>query len=214
MMRGRIVRVAWFSAYGLVLPAAVLAVASCLIADPGIGLPAIDSPPHILHDQSVPPDTAILTSLGPALTVYVELVDPKAQFEYRLFVDYDPLNKFNNNYGLANSGTSDYDPHFPGNVRQINQSPNFAISPENCHVIEVLVASQFYGPTGQAAHTPKPAVPGQDAPMDSVVWFYNPSGNLAGCPFYDGGSVNLGPADAGDDVMSDSSPFGGDGGGG
>jgi hypothetical protein len=50
-----------------------------------------------------------------------------------------------------------------------------------CHVIEFVVALTF---EPQSPHTPAP--PGGD----SVVWFYNASGGLTGCPSYDAGSLD------------------------
>jgi hypothetical protein len=187
----------------LVPLSALGALASCIIADPPIDLPAVpERRPIILRDQTVPSPTSILGYFPDSFIVPVE-VDPTATIEARLFVDYDALTPDRANASFAGRqvitpalGTSD------AGVRQVTLLPDELPdmpSHDECHVIEAVVAFNFLDPpfAGQGQHSP-------DAHGgDSVVWFYSPTGDLADCPHQDGGGID----GAYPDASSDSAPL-------
>ena len=184
------------------------AIAACVIADPPINLPAVpDRRPIILRDQVVPSPIVVLGYFPDSFLLPVE-VDPSATIEARLFIDYDALSQDRATAALAGRqvispalGTSD------AGIREVTLVPNeLADTPRanECHVIEAIVAYGFSGtpPDGQGAHAPN-ARGG-----DSIVWFYSPTGDLAGCPHQEAGLDGAFP-----DVASDSpvlTPDGGD----
>jgi hypothetical protein len=149
--------------------------AACVIADPApeVPVPPLHRP-TILHGSVVPPDTQILSEWPTAtgFVVPVDLVDPSQPFQYAVFVD--DLLRFNGSISpdptLTDAGIR---------VVQVNLDP--PTSPPDCHRIEFIVARAF---NGGDLHTPD-SVGG-----DTVVWFYNPNGDPAGCPTSDAGGLD------------------------
>jgi len=166
--------------------AALLAVAaSCVLSDPPPDLvKAQKHHPLIVRSALSPPLNVVLPALPPRFDVTVELIDPNTpSFVYEVFVDYDGANPraqpdFVPNAPLTPSpGTTD------GNRASFNFALAESSAPDRsaCHRIELLVALSF---DLSAPHTP-------DAyGADSVVWFYNPSGDPTRCPLYDAGSAD------------------------
>lgn len=158
--------------------ALITAGAACFIAEPPAEAPRLpDMRPTILHGSVVPPPSRILTRFPREFVVPVELLDPSTSFQWQVFVDYDPFERSS----AALGDESIVDPTRPEEtVRPIS----FTLDPPSldpglrvCHVIEFIVARGF----SFSPHTP-------DARGgDSVVWFYNPTGDLSACPAYDGG---------------------------
>lgn len=141
-------------------------------------LPA--SRPNIVHTDVIPPTSAVLTTWPKSFVIPVELVDPKATFFYDAYIDYDP------NAGTLPVVDPTQSPFSPqnteGRVRTLDFGITEPLDPGRCHVIEVLVALRFNATDdSRRAHTPSP--PGGDI----VTWFYNPTGDLGGCPTLDAG---------------------------
>jgi hypothetical protein len=130
--------------------------------------------------------------------VPVEITPVTASFQWAAFIDYNPRtgegqvgSTYTSNFESATPATTE------GGVRLIEVSINpISISPpldiNGCHVIEVVVALQFVSDTDP--HTP--ASPGGDI----VQWFYNPGGDMRGCPVADAGiDASLVSDDGGDE---------------
>jgi len=172
-----------FGSLGVV--ASVLA--ACILADP---LPEQRSlptrRPSIVHASVSPAESQPLMDLHDTFIVPLQLYNPTIPFEWRVFVDYDPLQK--NAYEIHGSGggtssTADY------------QIIPFSIGEEKygdrCHTFEFLVAFSFI-----ANHT------ADAAGADSISWFYVPNGDFSKCTSYDAG-VSDGSSDSGADSASD-----------
>ncbi len=173
--------------------AAFVALSACILADPPAGLPALPTMrPTIVHGAVVPSAARILGRLPEQFQVPVELLDPAVTFEWRVFVDYDPLAPSN----AVFAGTNEKDPLRPlERIRTVpfgNPIATADPSLQACHVIEFLVAYSF---EGTSSHTPG------STGGDTIAWFYNPAGDLAGCPQYDAGAfadAGVPPPDAAD----------------
>ena len=166
--------------------AAVCVQDACVLAEPSGALPRLpDARPTIVHASVVPPTSAVLTTLptDTAFLVPVELIDPTAEIAYAAFVDYNP----STGAGLITSppGHSEFEvANTTGRTRLLtvpitppDTSPSQQIDLNRCHVIEIVVALRFDSESNPfSIHTPGP--PGGDI----VTWFYNPSGDLGGCP--------------------------------
>ena len=164
--------------------ALVLAVAAqhaCVLAQPSGEVPRLpDSRPTILHASVVPSTSAVLTRFPSVLKVPVELVDPTADFVHATFVDYNP----STGAGLVDGPTiSRFEvANTTSRVRTLNITIPEPAELGRCHVIEVIVALRLKATTDpKNVHTPDE--PGGDL----VTWFYNPNGDLGGCPSLDAG---------------------------
>ncbi len=158
---------------------AAVAASSCVIAESPSDLPVLpDFRPTILHGSTVPSSSAVLGAFPDKFVVPVELVDPTVPFDYRSYIDYNPITGEGNVQEA--SGTS-----LPSGVRARVRILEVGMTPpadlDRCHVIEVLVALRFRDTIGQSSHTP--VEPGGD----SVTWIYSPTGDLRGCPVLDAG---------------------------
>ena len=169
-----------------------LVAVSCLLVDPPPDVPLPQSRrPTLLRAEAVPPPSAVLTTLPRQFVVPVEVVDRNVSFEWRVFVDYDVLEGAQVAYETG--GVSDPESNADaGNlaVRLVAfsvRSDRFSGSFLRCHTIEIVVAERFVGdrdrvyPSGEG---------------DAVSWFYNPAGDLAGCPTFDAGADGGPDADA------------------
>ena len=184
-------------AFGLVAAAVTVAVVAtappaCIIAEPPDDPPRLPpTRPTIVRASVVPPPSAVLgrwPSFG-TFIVPVELYDPTVSFQWSAFVDYNPAT----GEGLSSSGTSDFEPSSnEGRVRTLYVTIPTP-SPDRCHVVEIVVALRFPGDL-TAALLHSPAEPGGDI----VSWFYNPAGDLSGCPTLDAG-IDASPAPDDDD---------------
>jgi hypothetical protein len=155
---------------------------ACIIADPPAQLPAPPVPsPRILRDQVQPPASAILGAFPETFTVPVLVGSTDQTFLAHLYIDY---NENEPGGGFADEEFSGPEATDAGNVRYIAlaNSREVPVDPNECHRIEALVATAFYGLEGRDGHTPK------DPYADSVAWWYSPSGDLRGCPTYDAGT--------------------------
>jgi hypothetical protein len=179
------------AAIAIAVLSAAVATDACVIADPPTDLPQEPAMPPVIVRGSVVPSASSILGVWPEGTfeVPVQLQDPRVRIFYSAFVDYNPVT------GTGIDGlspvASDYVPGTAGgNIRTLHVS--ITKPPlDRCHVVEVVVALRFKATTdAQNAHTP------DDPGGDSVTWFFNPSGDLAGCPVLDAGIQPL-PVEAG-----------------
>ena len=167
---------------------------SCIIAEPISDLPAA-APfrPTILRGSVAPTASVILVTFPEQFYVPVELVDPSAEFKWRMFIDYDERGE-----DKVASGTSSYEPGSDkSGVRVVVVQAPAPTDTTRCHVIEFVAARAFTDETGsnvdpRQSHTPTLGSGGGD----SVTWFYSPSGDLSGCPVGDA-AVKVTPPDSG-----------------
>lgn len=154
---------------------------ACVIAEPPGELPRIpESRPTILHASVVPTTSAVLTRFPAVFIVPVELSDPTVDFSYAAFIDYNPLTgdglvvpPDRSRFEASNAGG--------GRTRILTILIPEPAELDRCHVIEVIVALRLGENDPKNAHTPLP--PGGDI----ATWFYNPNGDLGGCPSLDAG---------------------------
>lgn len=156
----------------------LFAVSACVLADapsPPPTLPAFR--PVILESSVVPPTNRVLVTFPTSAIVPIDLIDPRATVQWRVYIDYDGAGA-----GRVNSGTSQYEGQ-SGNTRMIE----IAIPPPNdlrsCHTIEFLVAYSFPGPLGDntGPHTP------DSVGADIIFWTYAPDGDVRTCTTFDAG---------------------------
>jgi hypothetical protein len=178
-----------FAAYAVALVVVALSADACVIADPPTDLPQLpETRPTILRGSVVPSASAVLGRWPDKFVVPVELHDPRVTFWYAAFIDFPGRGD-----GIDGAPTpSQYEPgsgSTRGRVRML-EIPISKPSSDRCHVIEVVVALQLSAVTDpRNAHTP--GEPGGDI----VTWFYNPTGDLSGCPILDAG-IKPEPVDA------------------
>lgn len=159
---------------------AVLVVVGCVIAEAPADIPTLpEFRPTIVKGAVVPTSSRVLTEFPQKFIVPVELVDPTVRFSWRAYIDYDFAGRQDETLGLVASGSSN-----PDVARTRTRKLEIVMPPpsdlKRCHVIQVIVANRFAGAIeGRPAHTPES--PGGD----TIEWFYNPSGDLAGCPTQD-----------------------------
>jgi hypothetical protein len=171
--------------------AVITAQEGCILAQPSGELPRIpETRPTILHASTVPSETSVVTRWPQTFIVPVELTDPTVRIVYAAFIDFDSLN----NTGLFVVPTpSDFEQaNTVGNTRTLTVAipePD----PGRCHKVEIVVALRLAS-TDDAKHSHTPALPGGDI----STWFYNPGGDLNGCPALDAGIDASPDADAGD----------------
>jgi hypothetical protein len=154
--------------------------AACILGEPTGDLPTLPPMrPTIVRGSVVPSPQSVLGSWPASFLVPVELADPTVKFDWAAFVDYNART----DEGLALPGTSTFEAsNVASHVRVLEIPIPQPTDGDRCHVVEVVVAlalESLDNPT--TAHTPRP--PGGD----SVTWFYNPTGDLAGCPVLDAG---------------------------
>lgn len=172
----------------LVLPlgfGVALAQGSCVIADPPADLPRLPlSRPTVVRGSVVPSPNEILTVFpAEGFVVWVELSDPELAFQWAFFADYNPITGAGLNVPVNDSKFSNDPAIQQGRLRKIVINAIPLTDRDQCHVLELVVALEMEGTTSaQVSHTPK--APGGD----SVTWFYNPSGDLRGCPSLDAGA--------------------------
>ena len=171
---------------------------SCVIADPPTELATVPvMRPTILRGSVVPSVSAVLGRwpAGDKFIVPVELVDPNMTINYAAFVDFNAalatgLDGPVQSSEFERGGTTE------GRVRTLDviiTEPSL----DRCHVVEVVVANTLNSFNALTAHTP--AGPGGD----SVLWYYSPSGDLAGCPVLDAGIAPLADAAAEADARAE-----------
>jgi hypothetical protein len=166
----------------LVATCAVVALAAhgCVIAEPPGELPRVPQRrPIIIKGSLVPTNASVLGTFPDKFIVPVELSDPTATFQWSAFVDFNPFT----GDGLEAASESIFEPqNFDGRYRILEVPIARPPDLDRCHVIEIVVALRFLNQfEGRAAHTP--LEPGGD----SAIWFYNPAGDLRGCPVLDAG---------------------------
>jgi hypothetical protein len=140
-----------------------------------------ESRPTIVHAQLVPTTSAVLTQFPRTFIVPVELADPTVPIVYAAFVDYNP---FTGEGLVLQPRRSVFEAgNTKGRTRILEVAiPDPDIELDRCHVIEIIVALRLKAETDpKNAHTPEE--PGGDV----ATWFYNPNGDLGGCPSLDGG---------------------------
>jgi len=160
---------------------ALLVVAQgCILAQPSGELPTIpETRPTILHASTVPSETSVVTRWPQTFIVPVELVDPTVRIAYAAFVDYDELT------GDGIQGTPEHSDFEAANTVGRTRTLTVAIpepDPGRCHKVEVVVALRLSS-EDDSKHSHTPAEPGGDI----ATWFYNPTGDLGGCPALDAG---------------------------
>lgn len=167
----------------------IVAQDACVLAQPSGQLPRIpETRPTILHASTVPSETSVVTRWPQTFVVPVELTDPTVRIAYATFVDFDSLN----NDGLVETSHSDFE---QANTVGRTRTLTVAIpepDPGRCHKVEIVVALRLAS-QDDAKHSHTPAEPGGDI----ATWFYNPNGDLGGCPALDAGiDASLDAADA------------------
>lgn len=171
---------------------AIVAQDACVLAQPSGELPRLpEQRPTIVHASVVPSTSAVLSRFPTTLIVPVELTDPTVEVLYAAFVDYNPLN---GNGLVGEVGHSIAEPNNNGRVRTLTITLPTTLEPDRCHVIEVVVALHLASELdSRFAHTPI------DPGGDFATWYYNPNGDLGGCPSLDAGIDGpTGDGDAGE----------------
>jgi len=175
---------------------AITAQDACVLAEPAGDLPRLpESRPTILHASVVPSTSEVITRWPspPVFIVPVELSDRTSTIFYAAFIDFNPLT----GEGLVEAPrTSTFEAdnnETTGRTRILTVQIAEPAERDRCHRIEVVVALRLKATTDpKNAHTP-------DAPGgDIVTWFYNPNGDLGGCPSLDAGIDAPFDADAGE----------------
>ena len=163
---------------------------ACVLAAPSGELPRLpDSRPTIVHASLVPSTSSVISRFPSAFIVPVELADPTVAFVYAAFVDYNPFT----GDGLVDAPRHVAPTNEPGRTRNVSVSIPAPTDTNRCHVIEVVVALRLKSETdGKTAHTP------DDPGGDVATWFYNPSGDVGGCPALDAGIDAPVDADSGE----------------
>jgi len=160
---------------GSIAALGAVALASCIIADPPVEAPKPPlRRPTIIRESATPPSSRPLGELPPdGFKVPVEIADPTADFQWAMFIDYEPSLNTTNNPRLGDTVTG-------GQGHPDVLTIPFTISPDSigagCHRIEFMVALSFVSP-----HVADPAG------ADSITWFYTPNGSLDGCTVFEGG---------------------------
>jgi len=164
-----------------------LALGACVLAEPPTTLPTLpDLRPTIVRGSVVPTASAVLLTWPETFIVPVELIDPRATIVYATFVDFNAVA----NTGFDTQASSQYEESTTnGNIRLL-RIPISVPSSDKCHLVEIVVAKNLNTSSATTAHAP--LEPGGDI----VSWFYNPSGDLDGCPSVDAGIMQ--GVDAGD----------------
>jgi hypothetical protein len=169
--------------------------ASCVLADPPPDLPAPAKHHPIIVKSSVsPPYTQVLPALPSRFVVPVELIDPNTpSFLYEVFLDYDGSDPGQRPYYVPTQPVQPSPATVDGGITNIEfEIATAPPDPSSCHRLELLVAFSF---DLAAPHTP-------DAyGADSVVWFYNPSGDPGSCPLFDAGGADGAAPDQQSDVI-------------
>lgn len=188
-MKARLVTAAVLIACTIVVVAAQDA---CVIAEPSVELPRLpESRPTILHASVVPTQSAVLATFPSRFIVPVELADPTLTFSYAAFIDYNThtgeglvLPAQQSRFEASNAGG--------GRVRILTIPIPEPLELDRCLKIEVIVALRLNETDPKNTHTPLP--PGGDI----ATWYYNPNGDLGGCPSLDAGIDAPSDADAGE----------------
>ena len=158
----------------------IVAQDACILAQPSGELPHLpETRPTILHASTVPSETSVVTRWPQTFIVPVELTDPTVRIVYAAFIDFDSLN--NDGLVVPAIGSNFEQANTVGRTRTLT-----VVIPEpdrgRCHKVEIVVALRLAS-EDDAKHSHTPAAPGGDI----STWFYNPSGDLDGCPALDAG---------------------------
>jgi hypothetical protein len=161
---------------------AAIGLHACVIADPPTELPrSSERRPTIVRPSVVPSTSAVISGWPSNFIVPVELSDPLAKLSWAAFIDYNPVT----GEGFVDGQTSVYEAATTqGNIRMLElriEKPSL----DRCHVVEIIVALRLNTTDIRNAHTP------EEPGGDSVSWFFNPTGDLAGCPVVDAGLVPI-----------------------
>ena len=169
----------------------IVAQDACILAQPsGQVLRIPETRPTILHASTVPSETSVLTRWPQTFVVPVELLDPTVRIAYAGFIDFD---SFRNDGLVVSPSHSDFE-----QANTVGGTRTIAVAmpepdPGRCHKVEIVVALRLAS-EDDAKHSHTPDAPGGDI----ATWFYNPTGNPAGCPSLDAGIEALVDADAAD----------------
>jgi hypothetical protein len=148
---------------------------ACVLLSDGGALPRLpDSRPTIVHSSLVPGTSAVLVQWPTRFIVPVELSDPTVTFVYAAFVD----NGIVESPRSSDFVPSNEDPGRTGRIRTIDVVIPEPAELARCYKIEIVVALRLNEKDG---HTP------DERGGDIATWFYNPSGDLKGCPALDAG---------------------------
>ena len=171
---------------------------ACILAQPSGELPRIpESRPNIVRASVVPSTTSVLTRWPSTFLIPVELSDPNVEFVYAAFVDYNPLT----GDGLTEEPrhsvfeASNNSSNTIGRTRTLSVLVPEPADLDRCHTIEVVVALHLASDndlTGDPKLRHTPLAPGGDI----ATWFFNPNGDLGGCPSLDAGIDSGTGADA------------------
>lgn len=163
-------------------------VGACVLAEPATELPTLpDIRPTIVRASVVPSASAVLITWPSKFVVPVQLIDARETITWAAFVDYNA----STGDGFDSFAPSEAQPGAASDTTRILEIPITRPSDDRCHVVEVVVAKNLNTTSARNAHTP--LEPGGDI----VSWFYNPSGDLGGCPVVDAGVASDAGTDSG-----------------
>lgn len=159
---------------------------SCLIAESPADFPEQPTErPTIVQSRVIPTTEKVLASFPTAgFVVPVKLLNPEQTFQWRVFVDFDPLSANSQDRpaagGKSEAGKEDLAPADARNgIRRI-EFDIAAPDDEVCHTIEFLVTSaSFASNDARTIHNVDPLL------SDQITWIYSPGGDLAGCKVQD-----------------------------
>jgi hypothetical protein len=138
------------------------ALGACILADPPAALPVPPIAPIRIVREAVSPPISLLTALPSEFVIPVTADERESELSAQLVVDQ----------GL-------YQRPFQPRQQTIHGTANVyvgvpsSIAAQECHTLEVRIS--YLDSSG----------------LDSVTWFYSPTGSFSGCPVYDAG-----PSDA------------------
>jgi hypothetical protein len=146
---------------------------ACILADPVPDQPAPAGERPAIVGERVSPSIAVpLRELPVEFQVPIELGDPRAAYQWNLFIDFDPV-LGGVIGGLENSS----------NLQLVSFAVENAALKDQCHRIEFIVARIDLGITGRFE-----GQRGRDpATSDSITWQYAPVNGSPLCSPYDGG---------------------------
>lgn len=159
---------------------ALCAQTSCIIAtSPNDYPPIVPERPTIIEGSVVPSNQRVLGAFPSEFLVPVRVLDVQSTFEWRVFVDFDPLAPNENaiTRGTSAPGQEDTDPENPFyGIRRLHIQIAAPSDLSTCHTIQLQVGASF------ARNDARTINAGDPLQRDQITWFYSPGGDLAGCP--------------------------------
>lgn len=154
---------------------------SCIIATAPNDYPPIEAErPTIVEASVVPSNQRVLGVFPNEFLVPVKVIDVKQEFDWRVFIDFDPLSPRIGPFAASGRSTPGQEDTDPNNdlygIRRVRFE--LAVPPDvtTCHTIQLQVGANFARTDSRSANA------GDPLQRDQITWFYSPSGDLAGCP--------------------------------